>query len=54
MTLEFWIAFSLGFIFWASIWYFAGWVTDKYQVWRKKQYADKHFRQTERFRREFE
>jgi hypothetical protein len=54
MTYTFLLAFAVALIFWASLWWFAGKVTDRFMAWKHQQYASKHFRQTERFRRDFE
>jgi hypothetical protein len=50
-----WVALFIGvLIFFVSVWYVTTLVMDRYQAWKKEQYAIKHFRQTERFRRDFE
>jgi hypothetical protein len=46
-------AFIAALIFWTALWWVAGQVAQKYEIWKHEQYADKHFKQTERFRREF-
>lgn len=46
--------FALSLIFWASIWWVSGKVTDKYLQWKHDQSSKEFFRNIERFRRDFE